>query len=266
MIYAYRTDVGKRASNQDSLYIPSDGAKPVVMVADGMGGHRAGDVASVLALESAIGYIERCSPRVRIQTMMQHAVGYANDKVLEAGRSEEFEGMGTTMVLAYLEPEAFCCANIGDSRLYHYDGKTLTQVTEDHSLVAELVKEGVITEAQAAVHPYKNVLTRAVGTDEFAKADVTVRAWKQGDILMLCTDGLHGVVPDEEMLTVLRENDNKDLYHCCDVLVELASQHDSRDNITVVLVKNDCNYDDISRPNNRDSSYKCPTEGTGRDD
>ena len=93
MIYAYRTDVGKRASNQDSLYIPSDGAKPVVMVADGMGGHRAGDVASVLALESAIGYIERCSPRVRVQTMMQHAVGHANDKVLEAGRSEELEGL-----------------------------------------------------------------------------------------------------------------------------------------------------------------------------
>ena len=83
---------------------------------------------------------------------------------------------------------------------------------------------------------------------------------------MLCTDGLHGVVPDEEMLTVIRENDDNDLYHCCDVLVELASQHDSRDNITVVLVKNDCNYDDISRPNNRDSSCERPTKGTGRDD
>lgn len=241
MIYAYRTDIGRRHSNQDSFYIPNEGAKSVVMVADGMGGHKAGNVASLIAIETASRYIEEGSPTIRKSMLMQHAVNHANTGVNEASKTEGCEGMGTTLVIAYLEEDTFCCANVGDSRLYHYDGESLMQVTHDHSLVEELASKGAITRDQIKSHPLRHVLTRAVGTEEYVKADIFLRRWKRGDVLLLCSDGLHGVVPDNDILWALQNG--RDLFECCDLMVDFAEWYGSTDNITVILAKNDCNYD-----------------------
>ncbi len=241
MIYAYRTDIGQRNSNQDSFYVPGEGAKSMVMVADGMGGHRAGNIASLIAIEAASGYIEESSNIARKAMLLQHAVNCANTEVNDASNTEGCEGMGTTLVMAYLESEAFFCANVGDSRLYHYDGEKLVQVTQDHSLVEELAAKGAITREQMHTHPLRNVLTRAIGTEPYVKADIFVRRWTQGDILLLCSDGLHGFVPDSDILWALQNG--RDLFECCDLMVDFAAWYGSTDNITVVLAKNDCNYE-----------------------
>lgn len=237
MIYAYRTDNGGRTTNQDAVYIPQEDAKPVVMVADGIGGHVAGDIASILALEAALNYIEKCDYNVRIQTMLQHSITYANDTLRKIGKQEELQGMGTTMLLAYFEDNAFYCASVGDSRLYHYDGKKLKQVTKDHSLVNEMIESGIITSEQAASHPLKHVLTRAVGTDEFVKSDISYCHWKENDLVLLCTDGLYNAVSEEKIIEFIQAN-NDHLENCCNMLVECAIKNGTKDNVTVALAKN----------------------------
>ena len=119
MIYAYRTDIGLRESNQDCFYVPKDGNKPFVAVADGMGGHLSGNVASLIATDSVRDYIEAESGNQRKTLLLQHAMNHANAKVFEASKTEGCEGMGTTLVMAYLEEKSFYYANVGDSRLYH---------------------------------------------------------------------------------------------------------------------------------------------------
>ena len=131
MIYAYRTDIGLRESNQDCFYVPKDGNKPFVAVADGMGGHLSGNVASLIATDSVRDYIEAESGNPRKTLLLQHAMNHANAKVFEASKTEGCEGMGTTLVMAYLEEKSFYYANVGDSRLYHFNGTELKQLTED---------------------------------------------------------------------------------------------------------------------------------------
>ena len=148
----------------------------------------------------------------------------------------DLTGMGTTAVVVLLYPTKFTAAHIGDSRIYHYDGMMLRRVTKDHSFVQELVSSGVITEEQARVHPQRNIITRAIGTSRFEKADASVKGWKKGDLLLLCSDGLCGSVDDMEIEAVLRSS--KDLLYCCDELTERAMKNGSSDNITVVLIQN----------------------------
>ncbi|MCR5809685.1 MAG: Stp1/IreP family PP2C-type Ser/Thr phosphatase [Clostridiales bacterium] len=237
MIYAYRSDKGLRKKNEDSFYVPQDGARPVVIVADGMGGHIAGEVASSTAALKISDYVNRAECGMSSITLLRQAVNEANRAVFElAMKDDSYSGMGTTVVMALLSPDRYTVANIGDSRLYHFDGAKLKRVTKDHSYVQELISAGLITEAQAKDHPQRNLVTRAVGTSRFEKADVGVRSWKNGDILMLCTDGLCGSVDDKDMERLLRGTE--DLLDCCDNLTELALMNGSSDNITVVLVKN----------------------------
>lgn len=242
MIYAYRTEIGRRKTNQDYFFTPEGNDRPVVIVADGMGGHRAGNVASLVAVDSIHEYVES-SEQKRPLIMLQHAVSYANQRIYEiASTDEECAGMGTTVVIAYAEEEKFTFANVGDSRIYLFDGQQLRQLTRDHSLVEELVQSGVITRRQAAMHPQKNILTRAVGTSQYVKADTGTIRWNRGDVLMLCSDGLHGSVPKEDMENILKNH--SDLLEACDVLTETALDNGSSDNITVVLVKNtEAGYD-----------------------
>lgn len=236
MIYAYRTDIGQRKSNQDFFYAPEPGEKPIVVVADGMGGHRAGNVASLIAIESIRNYVAS-SDEPRIQTLLQHAVSYANHRIFDVASTEaDCMGMGTTVVMAYVEPERFTYANVGDSRLYIFDGAHLRQLTRDHSFVEELVHSGVITRQQAEVHPQRNILTRAVGTSQFVKADTAVAKWGKGDVILLTSDGLHGSVPREEAEDILVHR--HDLLEACDLLCEAALRNGSTDNITVVMVEN----------------------------
>ncbi len=238
MQYAVLTEIGLRNRNEDSAYIPMRTCGvPVVVVADGMGGHRAGCVASELAVHSIVEYIEGAPSGTNDERLIKEAVKSANKAVHTlAINSSEYNGMGTTIVAALLYPDRFIAANVGDSRIYHYDGDKLVLVSHDHSLVAELVGIGVITMEQARTHPYRNMITRALGTDENARVDVFSCIWNSGDTLLLCSDGLHGYVPDDQMADIMGlEND---LAKIGDRLVRTALENGSSDNITVVLARN----------------------------
>ncbi|MBR3383330.1 MAG: Stp1/IreP family PP2C-type Ser/Thr phosphatase [Clostridia bacterium] len=238
MIYAYRSDKGARKHNEDSFYVPAEGALPVVIVADGMGGHRAGEIASGMAVERIVRFMDSSDEGLSSISLLRQAVNDANRDIFDLAMTDDrCTGMGTTVVMALLERNKYTVANIGDSRLYHFDGQRLRRVTRDHSYVQELVSSGLITEEQAKDHPQRNLVTRAVGTSRFEKADVGVKSWKDGDVLMLCSDGLCGTVDDRDMERVLLGS--ADLPEACDKLAELALELGSTDNITVVLVKNE---------------------------
>jgi protein phosphatase len=145
--------------------------------------------------------------------------------------------MGTTLTLAMLFPDQYIAANIGDSRLYYFDGWSITQVTHDHSLVAVLVANGEITLEEANVHPQRNIITRALGTSEHEEADFFQRRWVKDDVLLLCSDGLYGSVTDEEMEDALRKD--VPLTEICDELVSRALSAGATDNVTVVLARNE---------------------------
>lgn len=237
MIYAYRSDTGLRKHNEDSFYVPDEGRIPVVIVADGMGGHQAGEVASSMAIDIITRWIDTAAGGSSI-ALLRQAVTEANKRIFDLAMTDDnCTGMGTTVVMALLERDKYTVANIGDSRLYHYDGQKLRRITRDHSYVQELISSGLITEEQAKDHPQRNLVTRAVGTSRFEKADVGVKSWSDGDILLLCSDGLCGAVDDIDMERLLRSGN--DLLTCCDMLVELALKCGSTDNISVVLVQNE---------------------------
>ena len=236
MKYAGKTVTGLRPQNEDNYLILHTDTIDAVAVSDGMGGHRAGEVASALAVETLERVLSKAdnSP----EALLSEAFSEANAVVhTRASTSDEMYGMGCTLVGAILEKEQFVAANIGDSRLYHFDGETLRPVTHDHSFVAELVRRGAITPEEAKTHPRRNLITRAVGTEARVKADIFVCEWKPGEMLLLCSDGLCGVLEDAEMAEFLKDTD--DLEKACSRLIDAALEAGSRDNITVVLVKND---------------------------
>ncbi len=242
MRYAAQTHVGRRLRNEDSLYLPNDGCgAALIAVADGMGGHAAGERASRLAVEGLsaalcadTGAYAQGDPMQRIQS----AIRQVNREIFQHSHTEEgCRGMGTTLTLALLFPDQYIAANIGDSRLYYFDGWSITQVTHDHSLVAILVASGEITPAEAHVHPQRNIITRALGTADYEEADFFQRRWAEGDVLLLCSDGLYGSISDEEMEEVLRSDES--LQERCDELVRRALDSGATDNVTVVLAQNE---------------------------
>lgn len=237
MKYGALSERGRREHNEDSYYIPADGHTALAAVADGMGGHKAGSTASTLAIETLVSDIER-GGESDPERLILRAVRAANAAVYAKSKSGTgFSGMGTTLVLALPLEGRYVAANIGDSRLYHYSNGELRRVSRDHSYVEELVEAGYITREQAASHPRRNVITRAVGTDPDERADIFKSSWKRGDVLMLCTDGLSGTLTDEDMCRVLREEE--DINAACRRLVEEALYGGSTDNISVVLVLNE---------------------------
>lgn len=237
MRFAYLSDIGKRATNEDSLYVPAEGAKPLFLVADGMGGHKSGATASTIAAMSVAEYVEQCTHN-DLETMAKVASAYANAKVYaQAQSSKAYEGMGTTLAFVYAEDDKFVAANVGDSRIYHYDGMTLTQITKDHSYVAALLMAGKITETEAENHPQRNMITRAIGINPIEQADIFEMSWKKGDILLLCTDGLPSGLNDSEIKSILKGI--KDINAACRELVESAKNGGAADNITVILVENE---------------------------
>lgn len=237
MIYAARSETGKRYQNEDALFVPARGELSLFIVADGMGGHNAGSVASRLATEVAETEVRKGGIATP-EKLLLSALSTANRAVLEYANSDKnCRGMGTTMVAALVFQTKYVVANVGDSRLYHMRGGVLTQVTRDHSYVAELVAAGEITEEQAAVHPRRNIITRALGTRGEEKIDIFKREWAYDDTLMLCSDGLYGSIDHLDMERALREA-GSDLNAACDILVEDAIYNGSTDNISVILVKN----------------------------
>ena len=236
MRFAGKTETGLRPQNEDSYLLLHTKTLDAVAVSDGMGGHRAGEIASRLAVETLEKMLlsNHDDPEAALSSAFIEANSVVHNR---ASMNDEMYGMGCTLVAAILEPEHFTAANIGDSRLYHFDGSGIRQVTHDHSFVAELVRRGIITEEEAKTHPRRNLITRAIGTESRVASDIFPCEWKRGDMLLLCSDGLCGVISDAETAAYLRNS--VDLDATCASLISRALQLGSRDNITVVIVAND---------------------------
>lgn len=234
------TDVGlKRNNNQDFVYASDHMVgrlNGLWIVADGMGGHAAGDLASRLCVETMIDTIERSQKEQEIG-ILSEAITAANRAVsAKAHTDPELEGMGTTLVAATITGNCLYVANIGDSRLYIADDDRIEQITYDHSLVEEMVRAGKLRRDQAANHPKKNIITRAVGEDTDVQPDFFDVALNTGDIILLCSDGLSNMVSDEQMFRIIKNGGS--LEETARKLIDQANRSGGRDNISVVLIRN----------------------------
>jgi len=251
---AARTDQGRvRKNNQDSVYTGTfklHGATArVALVADGMGGAKAGEQASQIASEVAQSQIQHNGASQTLpddnawQELLRKAAIEANRRVYEESRSDEArKGMGTTLTIALIVGERLHVASVGDSRAYLLnaggitkDGATTAQLTSDHSLVARLVDIGQITAEQARTHPQRNLLYRSIGTDPSVEVDTLSEQLNAGDVVLLCSDGLVNHVRDEEIAQIALEQLDPD--RACEQLVTLANERGGRDNISVVIVR-----------------------------
>lgn len=231
MIAVSRTDVGKlRANNQDALVA----MEQLWGVADGMGGHKGGEIASASARDGLTRILRGKDPDSK---MLRFAVEAVNRRLyLQQKDDASLSGMGTTLTLLWAASKEVYIAQVGDSRAYLLRDGDFQQITQDHSLVQELVNQGVLTPELAAHHPMRNVITRAVGTDEGVEVDLFTKERKLGDIWLLCTDGLSGMVPDEDIARILR---TKAPEAAADALLQTALDNGGRDNVTFVILKDE---------------------------
>ena len=219
-----------RESNEDCCFIPERGENFAV-VCDGMGGHLAGEVASRMAIE-AVQRMARENERPGIAALRE-AVACAHETILAHAQDHiECAGMGTTLSVLWLGENYAYIAHVGDSRIYRLREGSLTQITQDHSLVEELVRAGLITREQARTHPRRNIITRALGTHGENEPDMLVTDVQDGDVFLLCTDGLTGMVPDDEIERTLRDCG---IEAAADRLLALALDAGGRDNVTLIL-------------------------------
>ena len=237
------TDIGqKRSSNQDYYYtseMPVGNLPNLFIVADGMGGHNAGDYASRFVVKKVREYIEG-SEESNPVTLMQEAIQNANMLLLEeASRKAELMGMGTTIVVTTVIGRDVYTANVGDSRMYIIDDNGIQQITQDHSLVEEMVRLGQITKEQARIHPDKNIITRAVGAGALAKPDFFESRLKQESIILMCSDGLTNMVEDALIREIVTED--KSIEERALLLVRAANDHGGKDNIAVIIIEPDTN-------------------------
>ena len=233
------TDKGRtRNTNQDYVFCQENavGSFPnLFIVADGMGGHNAGDTASRMCVEEVVSQIEQ-STKVTPIGIFEQAVAAANEKVFQASLSEKaLNGMGTTIVAAVVLGDTAYIVNVGDSRLYVYKD-TFRQVTIDHSLVEEMVQSGKLHKEDMRTHPNKNIITRALGTNSEVKADCFEIEVDEGDVLLLCSDGLSNMLEDEKIERIIRSN-REDMGEAGKQLVEAANEAGGKDNISVVLIQ-----------------------------
>lgn len=232
------TDVGQRRStNQDFVYAsqrPVGNLPNLFVVADGMGGHKAGDKASSYTVEVLLSDI-RENPDNNPIKIIRSAIESANSKVLEiSNSSEEFAGMGTTLVVTTIIGNYLYVANVGDSRLYLI-GEQIQQVTKDHSLVEEMVRIGEINRDQAKNHPDKNIITRAIGARNRVAIDFFDMKLQPGDVILMCSDGLSNMLEDKVIEKIVKSG--SDLSWSGNELVARANQNGGKDNIAVVLIE-----------------------------
>lgn len=225
--FGSRTDVGHvRDHNEDSLTV----VPPLFAVADGMGGHEAGEVASELTIKT----LEQLAPAHPDAQALERAVEAANLNVLQApSQGIGREGMGTTLTAAMIEGERLLIAQVGDSRAYLLHQGELQQLTRDHSLMMDLIEAGQITPEEARVHPNRSVITRAIGSDPHMKPDIYELNISAGDRLLLCSDGLSTMLEDDEIQTIMRHTPSPQ--QCASDLVDAALQAGGYDNVTVVV-------------------------------
>lgn len=229
MLAVSKTHIGYvRSQNQDSLLV----LPGLYAVADGMGGHKGGEVASRGALAVMEKALAKRSPSGQ---NLQQAIGAANSRLFaQAQEDEALSGMGTTLTALWENGDHAIIGHVGDSRLYLLRGDCLFQVTDDHSMVAELMRSGIITKAQAAQHPYRNVITRAVGTAAGVEIDILTHDLLPGDKWLLCSDGLHGCVPEEELKRLMAL---PELEAAAEQLLQMALEAGGRDNISLILLE-----------------------------
>lgn len=241
MQWALKSETGRvRPHNEDSVFIHAPSEQLVIVaVADGMGGHRAGDVASQLAVQVVKEQLRDITveqPVSQLRDKLQKSIEQANMRVLKKSREDEgTAGMGTTLVIAILKEDQLLIGNIGDSRAYLINEQGCKQMTRDHSLVNELIEIGEITEVEALAHPQKNILVRAVGTDPEVLPDIIEHKWEVDDYLLVCTDGLTNMLTDEHIHAVIRTDNT--IEWKADELIRLALEAGGVDNISLALVQ-----------------------------
>ena len=233
MAAALRTDIGRvRSQNEDAAW--ADDARGLYAVADGMGGHLAGEVASRMAID-AVQRMARAHGRadtLALREMMRRA----NDEIARhAQQHPECAGMGTTLSVLWRGGRYMYIAHVGDSRIYRLRGGALEQITQDHSLVEELVRARIITREQARTHPRRNIITRALGTQGDNAPDLLAADAQPGDLWLLCTDGLSGMLTDETIEAEMRRNVPLDAM--ADSLLSQALEAGGRDNVTLILCR-----------------------------
>ncbi|MCR5848930.1 MAG: Stp1/IreP family PP2C-type Ser/Thr phosphatase [Lachnospiraceae bacterium] len=235
-----KTDIGKlRQLNQDFVFTstyPLGALDNLFLVADGMGGHKAGDYASKCAVETII---EMCSKSrgKKIVTAISDAINEANTRIRRKAMEDvNMVGMGTTAVLATISDETLTVANVGDSRLYLIsEDKKITQITRDHSLVEEMVRMGGIDRVSARNHPDKNIITRAIGATGNVNIDFFEVPLRENDVILMCSDGLSNMIEDKDILEIVTSDEN--LEAVASRLIATANENGGNDNISVVLLR-----------------------------
>ena len=241
------THVGRQRQHNEDAFLVSDDGK-LFLVADGMGGHAAGEIASRIAVDSVSEFILHTKEDdgtwphsydeqfTRSTNRLIAALRLANTRVVEAMRKDvRLRGMGTTIVAGLADADTISFAHVGDSRAYMVREGRLSRLTNDHSWVFEQVQAGMITEAEAEKHPLRNVITRALGGALQVVPDAREVETRSGDVFLLCSDGLTGMVPEDDILKLV--NDNSDLEQACQQLIDAANANGGSDNITAVLIR-----------------------------
>ena len=233
-----KTDIGLvREVNQDFVFVsdaPVGNLPNLLVVADGMGGHKAGEYASRLAVEVLKDTLAVCTPD-EPEVMIRKAISTANQRLLETAKEDiRLNGMGTTLVVATVIEQTLYFANVGDSRLYLLNDK-IKQLSKDHSLVQEMVRLGGINEEDAKYHPDKNIITRAIGAKDDIEIDFFEYRLKKDDTILMCTDGLCNMVEDEEILHIVRSS--RDVVEAVEQLIERAKSNGGSDNIGVIVAQ-----------------------------
>lgn len=250
LVMTGRTDTGMvREHNEDCfLIVPESG---IAMLADGMGGHLAGEVASAMAIDQVTHYLLKTFAQTRKAkalagdgnsfeaTALMAAIKTANTAIHDASHAKpEQAGMGTTIVVAAFHGNLLTVAHVGDSRLYRYRNGQLTQVTEDHSMVQELLRRGLITPEEARTSVNRNLVTRALGVDPLVEVDVREQTFEDGDTYLLCSDGLNDVLTDEEIAATLAQHGDS-LEVATQQMIAAVNARGGPDNVSVVLVRTD---------------------------
>ncbi len=233
------SDTGRRRQlNQDVVYsseLPVGNLPNLFMIADGMGGHKAGDYASRYAVDTICREAE-ASGDVNTELILQNAISKANADIFTLSEeNKDLEGMGTTIVAATIYGKKMKVGNVGDSRLYIINGKEIRQITTDHSLVEEMIRAGSLDRASARIHPNKNIITRAVGVTDTVTVDFFDVELETGDTVLLCSDGLSNMLEDEEIRMII--NAQRDIMEKAEALVRAANQNGGRDNISLILIE-----------------------------
>ena len=233
MIACGLTDIGLlRVNNQDSLFVSNMEDFPLFIVADGMGGHKAGEIASSIAVETIKDIFLQNRERIRhekdVIKTIEESFKEANKRIyFQALNEPKYSGMGTTLTMAYLFKDEIYIGHIGDSRAYYIDNKGIRQITEDDSLVNELIKNGSITKEEALEHPQRNVITKALGTSIDIELDIQSYKYKKGDSLIICSDGLSNMVKEDAAIDEVKPVD--DINQACEQLVGLVKENGGLD-------------------------------------